>query len=280
MKILTASGGGSLGAYSVGLLSSKNKDYDVVIGISTSALMAVLVALKKWSKLIEAYTSVTQRSIFSYNPFKTNGSISFSKAVWRLMLGKKTLGETLNLKKLIDKFLTLEDWDELQASGKEVIVVVQKLNGDCKIEYISSKKASFEEFKTAMWRSANAPLVTTMDEDELYQYVDGGLTELVSIKKAIELGASEIDVVVHRTKGRATKLKVKDFFHNVMRTIDILLWEIESNDLEKGLEFASLYNIPANVYYLPHKLTDNSLIFNKEQMLQWYELGRKEAING
>jgi predicted acylesterase/phospholipase RssA len=55
-KGLIISGGGAFGAYGVGTLASLNKDYDIVAGISTGALMGSLVALKKFDVLKEAYT--------------------------------------------------------------------------------------------------------------------------------------------------------------------------------------------------------------------------------
>jgi NTE family protein len=273
MKVIIGSGGGAWGSYSVGFFTALKKDYDVIIGISTFALMSVLLILKKYTKLKEAYTSVSQKDIFSYNPFDKNGNISTWKSLWRLILNKKTLGESYNLRKLIDKFLTKEDWDELQASGKEVIVACQRISGNCSIEYFSSKTTSFEDFKDAMWISANAPFMTTLVEKNGVQYVDGGLTELVSFEKALSLEPKEIDVFIHRTQDKYFKMRVKDFFHSVNRMVELMRRKIESIDLALSLELCKELNIKTNVYYLPYKLSDNSLMFNKEEMLDFWELG-------
>ncbi len=51
MRAAVISGGGSMGAYGAGTLAALNKDYDLVCGVSTGALMSPLVALKKWDIL-------------------------------------------------------------------------------------------------------------------------------------------------------------------------------------------------------------------------------------
>jgi len=72
---LIISGGGAFGAYGVGTLAAFDKEYDIVAGISTGALMGGLVSLRKWDVLKEAYTSVTNESIFDkkwYRPHVFN----------------------------------------------------------------------------------------------------------------------------------------------------------------------------------------------------------------
>jgi predicted acylesterase/phospholipase RssA len=114
-KGLVISGGGAYGAYGVGTIAGLDKDYDVVAGVSTGALMGALVMLKKWDTLKDAYTSVNQKSIFDskwYRPnvFKKNGKLNLLSVLYviitRMFKKNITLATTNAMRKLIDKFLT------------------------------------------------------------------------------------------------------------------------------------------------------------------------------
>jgi predicted acylesterase/phospholipase RssA len=108
MKALDLSGSGSLGACGAGRLHKLNRNYSIVSGVSTGSLMAPLAELKEWDRLKEAYTTVTGDDIFDYNPFTSLGKISLPKALWSVLTGKPTLGESNNLRKRINQFLTYD----------------------------------------------------------------------------------------------------------------------------------------------------------------------------
>ena len=127
-RVLVISGGGARGAWGVGVckaLLEKHHGYKAVYGTSTGSLMVPMILLQNIERLEYNYTNVTQKSIFSCNPFKvkkepvlidgapaidslTNTKLFTMKtdikplnAVWRLIQGKPSLGESYNLKKLI-----------------------------------------------------------------------------------------------------------------------------------------------------------------------------------
>src|SRR5690242_16435662 len=113
-RALIISGGGAFGAYGAGTLAAINKDYDIVAGISTGALMSPLVALKKWNVLKTAYTSVNNDKIFDkkwYRPhvFNKKGKLNVLSIFYVLimrMFGRKnslnSLATTKNMRKLIE----------------------------------------------------------------------------------------------------------------------------------------------------------------------------------
>ena len=278
------SGGGSLGACTVGTLKALNKNYDLVAGVSTGALMAPLVALSDWDRLITAYTSVTQDDIFSYNPFKPDGKINVKKALFRLLAGKPTLGETQAMRATVDKFLFPSDFSRLRELGKEAIVAAQETRWHpARVHYFSSLYYSQSDFADWMCASANAPGVTSIIKKPAVdgrpgEWVDAGLTELLSLKKVIELGAGQVDVFIHRVRPEIRdRGAITDFFHNAARLFSIMRAEIENDDLAGGIREAQINNVDVTVYYLPYKLADNSLIFDKKQMSQWVTLGMETA---
>ena len=200
-KCLIISGGGAFGAFGVGTLAALDKEYDLVAGISTGALMSVLVSLRKWDVLKEAYTSVTNETIFDkkwYRPhvFNKKGGLNVMSVLYVLinrMFGRKnninTLATTQNMKKLIDKFMSEDDYRLIKNLNKEVAVATVNINENpARVHYFSSNDQSFEDFKDWMWASANAPFVTTLLEKKWFdeqdqkwymgEWTDGGLSEL------------------------------------------------------------------------------------------------------
>lgn len=300
-KGLIISGGGAFGAFGAGTLAGLDKEYDVVAGISTGALMSGLVALRKWDVLKEAYTSVTNDSIFDkkwYRPhvFKKDGSLNMFSVLYVLInrvFGRKnslnTLATTHNMRKLIDMFLTEEDYNTIKNINKEVVVAAVNINEyPSDVHYFSSEDQEFEDYKDWTWASANAPFVTSLlekkwfDEETQQSYMgewtDGGLTELAPFDYVLQKGIKEVDIVMHRAKPVKEKERKlsEDFLENVERSISAMRYDIEFEDgkLDENLaRFAKDNEVKITVYWLPRKLAPNSLVFDKEQMLKWYEEG-------
>lgn len=304
-KGLIISGGGAFGAFGVGTLAAINKDYDVVAGISTGALMSPLVSLKKWDILKDAYTSVTDDKIFDkkwYRPhvFKACGNVNVFSVLYVLvnrMFGWNndinTLATTKNMRNLIETFVTADDYKAIQDQNKEVVVASVNINETpAAVHYFSTKKETFEDFKDWMWTSANAPFFTTLLEKKWYdeedqkfylgEWTDGGLTEVAPFDYVLQNGITEVDIIMHRAK--PVKIKEQstcsDFLQNVERSVAAMRYDIEFEDgkLESRLAaFAKTNGVKITVYWLPRKLAPNSLVFDKQQMLGWYEEGYNTA---
>ena len=123
-RYLVISGGGAMGAFGCGvseaLTIKHNNKYELIIGTSTGSLQMGLIGLGNFDKLKESYLNVTQKSIFNWNPFNKKGKPSIWKALLRIILNKDSLGESKNLKKLIDKFFTIDDYNELKEKKIEI----------------------------------------------------------------------------------------------------------------------------------------------------------------
>lgn len=273
MKALVISGGGSYGAFTVGKLQKANKNYDIAVGTSTGALIASLALLNKYDKLVEAYTSITADDIFTNNPFDKNGKIRVFNALWKLSTGHATIGDTQALRNTIKKYFTIEDYNEIINSKKELYVTVTNLSKfSNQTEFISIRDFNYEEFVNYMWASANVPGVTSLYQNENGQYVDGGVLENVPIRKAAELGANEIDVFVHNVIGEEDlKPNIENFFHLVARTFKVMRQTIEMDDVMYALLMSPEAKITTSG--LPYDFKINALVFNKEKMKEWYELG-------
>jgi predicted patatin/cPLA2 family phospholipase len=284
-RALVVGGGGSKGAWAGGviqyLLEDKEKDYDLYVGTSTGSLLAPLSSIRELSILKEGYTSITSKDIFSLNPFNDDGSIRKWNAIKRVLTSKKTLGETDNLRELIKEHFKEKHFEKLYKSDKEVIAVVSNLT-DKRVEYKSSNENKYEDFVDWLWASCNAPIFTSIVEKDDNQYADGGIYEQIPIQVAIENGATEIDVIVLSPEGFGVvkRKKITSLLQYFFRLIEILMRKIAKDNVDLGKLKSHGREIDINIYYTPYSLTENSLVFDKEEMIKWWQEGYINAKSG
>lgn len=287
-KALVISGGGSKGAFAGGvaqyLMNYKNKDYDMLLGTSTGSLMVSHLALGMVDELKEIYTSVDQKAIFSNSPFRVKSvhgekvvSIRHRNTIWNFLNGRKTFGESKNLRKLISKSVTKEMYDEIRRLNKEVVVTVSNLTAN-QIEYKSILECEYEDFCDWIWGSCNyVPFMSLLEKDHC-QYADGGFGSLIPIREAIARGATEVDAIILATEvTQMNRLPAKNPFSLMMDTFDFMLENVERHNITIGKLSAKQHNVKLNLYYTPTVLTTNSLVFDKEKMKQWWKSGYKYA---
>lgn len=266
-KGIVISGGGSWGAFTVGRLAVNKPKVDYVIGCSTGSLIAPFVLLEKWDELIFLYSNVEDSDIFSTNPFKQNGNIKIFQALKRLILGKKTLGETLSLKSMILKYFTKEMFEELKFKNKECIVTVCNIDNPYRsTEFINSKDCIYEVFCDYMFASCCVPLVTTLVEINGNNYCDGGTLEGVPIQQAVKDNCTELDVYLHNVEFKKPYKPIKNILHFSARLFNLMRQEIKKDDMSIG-NFNN--NVSIKYKYLPYELNLRLLRFNKEQMRMW-----------
>lgn len=284
MKALVISGGGSKGAFAGGVAEFLIKDccnhYDIFVGCSTGSLLLTHLAINKIDKIREIYTSVNQKDIFSINPFKIkktkNGfatSINHFNTILSFFKGCPTFGESNNLRSLIGKSITKEDFEDLKKSPKKVIFTVSNLTLDS-IEYFNSKDCNYKDYCDWAWASCNfTPFMSLMTKNK-YQYADGGFGSFVPILEAIENGATEVDVIILENEFQVQeKSVVKNPFALLFRTFKFMNHQNSSKDIIIGKLIALNKSIKINFYYTPYQLTDNPLIFDCEQMKRWWQEG-------
>ena len=285
MKALVISGGGSKGAFAGGvaeyLMAVENKKYDIFVGTSTGSLMVSHLASDNLSGLKELYTNICPHQIFSTNPFKVTKhkgggrdiSINHFNTLLSLIKGRKTFGESKNLLKLIRNNVTRDMYETIKESDKEVIVTVSNITLD-KIEYKSLKECDYDDFCEWIWASSNyAPFMSILNKNN-YEYADGGFGTLIPIKKAIELGAKEIDVIVLETEHQLfNRMPTKNPFSLLTTLFGFMLEHIGKHNITIGKLDAKLNNVCLDLYYTPTILTTNSLIFDKKKMTKWWQQG-------
>lgn len=283
MKALVISGGGSKGAFAGGLaeylINECRKDYKIFVGSSTGSLLVPLLSIGETARLKAVFTSVTQEDIFNIDPFiikKKNGvvktGINHAGIVRMFIKGRKTFGESKNLRNLICNSFTPADFQRVQDSGCEVFVTVSNLS-TMAVEYKSVKEHSYDDFCDWIWASTSlVPFMSLITKDGC-EYADGGMGNLVPIYQAIQKGATEIDVIVLRSDRDIKNSPVHNALDLTFRVFGFMLNQIALDDLTIGRLEGMNKKVKLNFYRPSVDLTSNSLIFDPEQMKQWWNLG-------
>lgn len=256
-KALVISGGGARGAWGVGVAKAlsiaKSNEYQCLVGTSTGSLMGSLVLTKEFEKLEEAYTSVTQKSIFNVNPFTKKGGINALVAGWRILRKKETFGESKPLREnLIPKFLTKATFDKIQQEGREFVATVTSLTNN-EVAYKSTKEVGYEDMLDWIWASANQPVYMSNLCKDGEIWADGGVKDYLPISQAINLGAKHVDIIVHNTE----ELLSKNWQQNgeplklLLRVINVLTVDVAEDNISEGKLIVDIEeDITLSFYYM------------------------------
>jgi predicted patatin/cPLA2 family phospholipase len=311
MRALVISGGGSKGAFAGGIVdflvtNQKNK-YDLYVASSTGTLVQLIASTDNIQKLKTGYTTVKNEDIWKVNPFKVeknqNGKIKTSLSWWKVFMNitpkiriKKTnkfpyfkfvkidggisFGDSSNLGGLIRKFMSKKEYIRVKEElGRELVVCV--VNATLKqIEYKSSINWGYEDFCNWSQASCSAyPFMSPVVMNNM-QYIDGGILETVPIQEAINRGATEIDIIILKEENPKFEAEyIRNVFHGIITEIDMMHSELSKDDVQIGkLKAKEKENdVTLNFYYTPRKLTNNSLVFDKDVMTEWWEEGYEYA---
>ncbi|QXP52987.1 patatin-like phospholipase family protein [Cellulophaga sp. HaHa_2_95] len=284
MKALVISGGGSKGAFAGGvaqyLMEIEKKEYDLFLGTSTGSLLIPQLSLNNVGKLYDIYTNVNQLSIFSLNPFivkKRDGrefvTINYFTTFLQFLKRKRTFGESGALRRTIKKNFSPEEFTKIKASNKKVIVTVSNLSKN-RVEYKELSEFTYEEFCDWIWISCNYIPFMSLVKRNGYEYGDGGLGCVVPIREAIRRGATEVDAIILESENlNQNKVLGKNPFSLMLSIYGFVLDQIEYHDVSEGVLAAKHNGVKLNLYYTPTRLTENSLVFNKKLMREWWLQG-------
>lgn len=288
MKALVISGGGSKGAFAGGiadyLIREKGNSYDIFTGASTGSLLAPLLASNNLERAKKVYTTINPNDIFSLNPYRvvTKKGIDYIKMnhfniLRSFFRGYKTFGSSKKLRKTISKHFKEEDFNTIKKLNRQVITTVSNLSLQT-VEYKSSNEWEYEDFCDWTWASANfLPFMSLVRKNGM-EYGDGGFGNNIPVQVAIDAGAKEIDVIILDPMETLTNtMPSVNAFDLTLKVFDFLLTQNNKNKLELTSLHPRNKEVKITRYYTPELLTENSLIFNKQQMKRWWQEGIEHA---
>lgn len=284
MRALVISGGGSKGAFAGGvaefLMKEAQHEYKLFLGSSTGSLLIPHLAMGDIDTVKYIYTHVKQSDIFSLNPFvkrqkegREYVTINYLNTVIQFIKKKRTFGESKNLRKTILKYFLPSDFKQAKCCGKDIIVTVSNLTKN-KVEYKSIQDFEYEDFIDWIWISCNLVPFMSLVKKNNCEYADGGFGSIVPIREAVRRGATEIDAIILEAENMEhNKVLGKNPFSLMMNLFGFMLDQVEKHDIREGKLASVQRNVRLNLYYTPSKLTENSLIFDKKLMGQWWKDG-------
>jgi predicted acylesterase/phospholipase RssA len=226
-RALVLSGGGAKGAFTAGavkyLMVELGLHFDLVVGTSTGALIAPLVATRDVANLIHFYENVEDRDILKDRPDLL--AFLFSDA----------LNDSKPLERLIHTFFgNRRRYERLIRSSTEIFVTVVNMQTG-EIEYGNQHRDSKPVLLKKILASACVPVMMPPVKIGTDQYVDGGVKEIAPLSKAIDEGATHIVSVILSPDALHREPVRKEFTGSMeilKRTLALLTDEIVDNDLK------------------------------------------------
>jgi len=280
MRALVLSGGGSKGSYQVGalkyILGEKRVKYDAFCGVSVGAINVAFLAMFKDGQEEESILTLSDMwsQLDNSKIYKRWFPFGRWHAIW-----KRSFFDSSPMYNLLKRGIDLE---KIRESGKHVNVGTVSLSSG---KYTIFDQTS-EHFVDAVIASASFPGMLTPVEFLGQLWTDGGIKEISPIKKAVEIGADIIDVIICNPK-----IRVKKFIENpttvdvLKRSMDLSTDKIMANDIEK----VEMYNILAqngltdkkyvqlNIVRPDLNLIEDLLDFRPEKIQEMMEKGYNDA---
>lgn len=279
MKFLVLSGGASKGAFQSGvldhLINDLNISYDGFCGVSVGALnCSFLCQFKDDKKAIEELKDFWLR-IGTENIYKRWFPFGRLSGLWKDSL--------YDSQPLIDLVHSSLDLNLIRQSGKKCAVGAVSLSSG-KYKIFTQDDDFFVDgvLASAAFPAAFKP-ITIQDEE----YTDGGVKHITPLKAAIEMGATEIDVILCSPKATtSTYDKDSNALSIAFRSIELMTDQL----MESDLYIANLYNkmslshtsdkkfVKINIIRPSFSLTNDSLSFDHDEIVRMMDIGYKEAI--
>ncbi len=311
IRALCLSGGGAKGAAEVGVIDylleqNPNLEYDIYAGVSVGALNSALLAeapLKEalpklkniWLNQVKGNSSVWHHhlwdhiliciivilafSLLALGTFllsmpKWITIVFFLMAVASFYLPYMALNNTHSIYKndplrhLITSNLDLE---KLKASPKKLVVgTVSFTTG----EYKSIREVDDEIINWIMASSA-FPIFFPMSLIDGEYWADGGIVNTAPLVDVLEMGATEVDVIITSPLNAGTFTGTTGLIKQLMRNIDIMSSKILQDDI---VVKTSIYGgVKIRFFIFEKQLASNSLDFTPSKLKNMFEEGRKLA---
>jgi len=280
MRALVLSGGSSKSAYQAGalqyILGELEINYKIFCGISAGAINCALLSMFESGKEKEAADTLKKMwlEIDNSKIYKRHFPFGRFHALWA-----RSFYDSSPLEKLIRDNLDLE---KIRTSGKKVTAGTVSIS--------TGKYTIFDEtsdnFIDAVIAGASFPGMFAPISFLGELWTDGGIKQLSSIHKAIELGATEIDIIITSPETRVKKFIEKPTAVDILkRAFDLSTDKIMQNDIDKvemhnKLALAGLSDkkyVKLNILRPDYNLIEDLLDFSPKKIAEMMQKGYLDA---
>lgn len=280
MRALVLSGGGSKGAFAAGiiqyLMGDLKIDYNIYTGVSVGAINSAFLSMFPSGQEQDAADTLKDwwLRLDNHKIYRRWEPFGRIHAIWRQSFYDSTPLHTLIREQV--------DLDKIRSSEKKVSVGAVSVSSG---KYLTFDQDD-DDFISAVLASSAFPgmLSPIVMKDQLW--IDGGCKELSPIRAAIELGATEIDVITTSPEVRIKKFIEKPSIIDIIkRAIDVSTDKILSNDIDRAIMHNKLVQAGVSDKKLvklrilrPHNnLIDDVLDFSPEKIREMMEKGYENA---
>ena len=207
MKIaIVLSGGGSRGAYQIGVWKALRKlkiHYDIVTGTSVGALNGLMMVQKNYKVAKRLWTNIDYKTIFNGEVKKIDNSIYLTYIKHFFKGGGMDI---TNLEMILDKVYNENKFYKSKidfgivvynlTKKKEELLTKSSINPDNIKDFIIASASCYPAFKTKKIKGS--------------EYIDGGYYDNLPINLAVKLGADKIIAVDLKAPGIKQKRKDKN----------------------------------------------------------------------
>lgn len=202
-KALVLAGGGSKGAYHIGVLMALkelDEKVDIITGTSIGALIGCMVAQRETDQVIDLWKRISVSDVieegFSLNSMEEmfedrQQVLRFIKETW-----KEKRVNIDPLKKLIHESL---NYERLMASPIDFGLVAWNVTNNCP-EMIKKQEMTKENAENWLLASASCFPAFPICSFDGCEYIDGGYADNCPVELAINMGATELIVVDLNTR--------------------------------------------------------------------------------
>lgn len=280
MRALVLSGGGSKGAYQCGalkyILGELNVSYDLFCGVSVGAINCAFLSMFEAGQEKESidYLAGLWDKINNATIYKRWFPFGVLHVLW-----KHSFYDSSPLHNVIRASV---DLDKIRKSGKKVTAGTVSLS--------SGKYTTFDQdsdyFIDAVIASASFPGMLSPVKFLGQLWTDGGVKEISPIKKAIEMGADEIDIIITSPHTRIKRFFEKPTTLDVLkRSLDLSTDKIMANDIEKVEMYNKLAEaglsdkkvVKLNILRPDYNLIEDLLDFRQHKVQDMMKKGYDDA---
>lgn len=280
MRALVLGGGGVKSSFSVGvlkhLLGNLQRKYDVIIGVSSGAINAAYLGQFSLGQeklavdtLSNLWLNLNNEKI--YTRWKPFGRFH--------IVYKLGFFDSSPMKRLLRNNISI---DKIRLAKRDIIIGSVSLTSG---KYTNFDQTS-DNFIDAVVASASFPVLFEPIKIGDQLWLDGGIKSISPIHTAIDLGATEIDVIVTSPEARDKKFIDKPNIIDILkRSFDLFTEKIMSNDIEKALMYNKLAGagltdkkeIKLNIIRPKYNLIEDMLDFTPSKIKEMMNIGYKIA---
>lgn len=284
LKVESYSGGATKIPFLAGAgigIREKNPHYspDIIVGISSGAATALMLALGKEEELRDIVLHLQLSTFFSHSPVNKEGKLTISSPIRGLLTG--SLGRMDNLKKLIEETISEKEfnmykYDEFKPS---VLIGITTLNRSNDFRLVDLKSVSYDDMINIIVASASIPIYTNPIKIQNELFYDGGLMYHNAGRLLLENLGNKITSYISVYSRPEEDNTIDEKFNGTSMTrtlskvIEQLQMVISYNDAVVEQKLQKLHSIKLFEQVYSEKIMKGLYDVNSERLLQLYELG-------